>query len=169
MAVTACNLAVGAYVAFVVQLVNQVLCAVDFSDRSIEACRYAAGLCSRLDARMSILHVFEVPSYASVPDGSTTVLAASIDESVRRVSEQLRAELDTLAQKLEPARTVKTILRDGIAEQVIVDVAEELFADLIVLGTYGRSGLSRWLVGSVTERVVRAAKCPVLVVPAMTG
>jgi nucleotide-binding universal stress UspA family protein len=149
--------------------VNQVLCAVDFSESSIEACRYAAGLCGRLDARLSLLHVFEVPSYASVPHGGTTVLAASIEETVRRVTDQLRAELETLAVRLDPAHAVKTILRDGIAERVIVDVAEELFADLIVLGTYGRSGLSRWLVGSVTERVVRAAKCPVLVVPALSG
>ncbi len=145
--------------------VSHVLCAIDFSDASVVALRQASQLCDRLNARLSLLHVFEVPSYASVPEGGGTVLSASIDESVRRISERLNVDLLALARQVEPASGVKTVLRDGNPAQVIVEVAEDLFADLIVLGSHGRSGFSRWLVGSVTERVVRAAKCPVLVVP----
>jgi nucleotide-binding universal stress UspA family protein len=149
--------------------VSHVLCAVDFSDASLEALRQAARLCDRLGARLSLLHVFQVPSYATVPDGGGSVLSASIEESVRRISERLNLDLLALANRIDPARSVKTLLRDGNPAQVIVEVADEIFADLIVLGTYGRSGFSRWLVGSVTERVVRSAKCPVLVVPSATS
>jgi nucleotide-binding universal stress UspA family protein len=62
------------------------------------------------------------------------------------------------------ALTVRRVLRTGVSWQEIVDLATDERADLVVIGTYGRSGMDRLLLGSVADRVVRLAPCPVLMV-----
>lgn len=145
---------------------RNVLCPVDFSPWSDGAMRYAAWLCKQVGAQLTLLHVFETPAYASLPDGQNSVAMASIDESVRRLSQQLQRDLDAAIVQLDAGRPIRTRLLDGLPYRAIIDAAQELGVDLIVMGTQGRTGLSRLLLGSVAERVVRLSGCPVLTVPA---
>ena len=83
---------------------------------------------------------------------------------VAQVRKQLGVELDELAKApRKRGIEVQTIVLEGVAYKAIVDYANEWFADLIVMGTHGRTGLSHVFAGSVTERVVRTARCSVLV------
>ena len=86
-----------------------------------------------------------------------------MDEQRRSAKEQL-ARLGRSLQKRRVA--VQTVLANGVPHVVIVDAAAKLGADLIVMSTHGRSGLSHLFMGSVTERIVRSATCPVLTVRA---
>jgi universal stress protein A len=134
---------------------KRILVPVDFSDGSLEALRYAMRLAEPLGARLIVLHVVEVILH----------YAAAVDILLE---EQLRATRRRLSQLLEELRLGKAhgIVQVGVPYRVIVDTAGRLGAELIVMGTHGRSGVSRFLAGSVAERVVRMAKCPVLTVSA---
>lgn len=146
--------------------VKHVLCPVDFSDGSASAIRYAAFLCKQLGAELTLLHVFEMPSFAVPPKGHNSVATASIGESLRQLTEELSQRLMDAKQGLDTGGLgIATSLRDGNPYRVIVEVARDLGADLIVMGTQGRTGVQRILLGSVAERVVRAAPCPVITVP----
>jgi nucleotide-binding universal stress UspA family protein len=146
--------------------IRHVLCPMDFSQWSLDALQCAALLCRALGAELTLLHVFELPAFAVPPPGQTSIASASVDEAIKRVSAELGLRLDAVAAGLDlDGRTAKTLLRDGVPYRVITEAAEELHADMIVMGTHGRTGMQRLLVGSVAERVVRAATCPVLTVP----
>lgn len=145
---------------------KHVLCPVDFSEWSAEAMQYAALLCKAFGAQLTLLHVFEMPSFAVPPPGQTSIASASVEESIRLVSVELERRLDAVKHGLDAGdQPIKTLLRDGVPYRVIAEVAEELPASMIVMGTQGRTGIQRLLVGSVAERVVRSASCPVLTVP----
>ncbi|NLW50672.1 MAG: universal stress protein [Candidatus Brocadiaceae bacterium] len=139
--------------------IRRIVCAVDFSDSSDHAQRYAVGLAEVFDAELRILHVVEPPflptySLAGVPN-----LALPIEE----VEDAARKHLQ---QAVEACRAVHAdtegILRTGSPFVEIINCARETEADLIVVGTHGRTGLSHMLIGSVAEKVVRKAPCPVL-------
>jgi nucleotide-binding universal stress UspA family protein len=132
---------------------KRILVPIDFSDCSIEALRYAMRLAEPLRARLIVLHVVEVILH----------YAAAVDILLE---EQLDATRRRLSQLLEELRlgNARAIVQVGIPYRVIVETAGRLDAELIVMGTHGRSGVSRFLAGSVAERVVRMAKCPVLTV-----
>jgi len=127
----------------------------DFSERAQYAFGLACGLARDYGARLILLHVAEPPP-AVYGEG---VVLPGIDEL--RASEQ--EELDRLAVPPDLAN-VERRLEDGSAIEEIIRVARETHADLIVLGTHGRTGLGRLLMGSVAEQVMRRAPCPVLTV-----
>ena len=136
-----------------------ILVPVDFSERSRKAAEYAAGFARDYEASLIILHAVD------------PLLAAGRLESreLRRLKAASRKEaeqqLQEFGRKLAASEVrMRLTLRSGPAVEEIVSFADELKANLIVMASQGRSGLSRLLVGSVTERVVRAAPCPVLVV-----
>ena len=141
--------------------IKRVLVPVDFSAASLQALEYALKLGRPLKAELVVLFVVE-PIYAVTPGdlyGATAELTALIDEQRRAGKEQLR-KLEARMQK----RYAKTrcILQTGRAHQAIVDSARRLKEDLIVMATHGRTGISHLLMGSVAEKVVRTAACPVL-------
>jgi len=80
------------------------------------------------------------------------------------IEEQGQALVDGVAGSVEPGIPVETTVLQGNPHERIVDYADEMGADLIVMGTYGRTGVDRYLLGSVTERVVRTSDVPVLTV-----
>jgi nucleotide-binding universal stress UspA family protein len=127
----------------------------DFSVSSEGAVRVARSLARDHGARLIILHV---AALEILTDGTP---AAAIDPRIFRDNlEQARKRLDGPDLKYP----VETLLRQGFAPEGILDVAEEVKADLIVMGTHGRTGISRVLMGSIAESVVSKAECPVLVV-----
>ena len=143
--------------------VKRILCATDFSDCSRAALDLAIELGKRLGASIRILHVFQLPQYVGFEDGLTmTAASAELFADLRkRADEQVRAELE----RCKSAGVQATVeVKDGVPYGEISKLSAE--ADLLIMGTHGRTGLPRFVLGSVAERVVRLAKCPVLTVPA---
>ena len=141
--------------------IKRVLVPVDFSAASLQTLDYAVKLGRPFKAELVVLFVVE-PIYAVTPGdlyGATAELTALIDEQRRAGKEQLR-KLEERIQKRYPK--ARCVLQTGRAHQAIVDSARRLKADLIVMATHGRTGISHLLMGSVAEKVVRMAACPVL-------
>lgn len=138
--------------------IRRVLCPVDFSPASEKAIDYAVGLAQSVGAELELVHVFQLPIYA-LPDGA--MMAGP--EMTTRLSNDLTRALKELSER--KAGGVPSHLVEGVPSEEIVRMADELGADLIVMGTHGRTGLKHLLIGSVAERVVRGSKVPVITVP----
>jgi nucleotide-binding universal stress UspA family protein len=139
---------------------RQILVPVDFTETSDRALGYSVELARKFDAAVAIMHAYQIPVYG-FPDGAY-ITTADVASQISNVSQ---ARLDSLvdSQKLANVPMVG-ILRDGVAWEEINSVADEIHADLIIIGTHGRRGLARALLGSVAENVIRTAKVPVLVI-----
>jgi nucleotide-binding universal stress UspA family protein len=142
-------------------MVKRILIPVDFSRPSLAAFDYAITFGQSLGAELVLLHVVE-PFYFSGVNGmygvgfDTGAVSAELERAAHRQLARLTARLRA---RHMPARSLVEI---GPAWQVIVDTATKLRADMIIMATHGRTGLSHLLLGSVAERVVRSAPCAVL-------
>jgi universal stress protein A len=139
--------------------IKRILVPVDLSEPSIQALDYAIDLAAFFKARLLVLFVAEPLYYAGD-------LGLVLEEQERLGREQLM-RLEKRVQ--HRGRTCETILLRGTPYQVISDEARRRAADLIVMGTHGRTGLSHLVMGSVADRVVRSAPCAVLTVPPRTA
>ena len=141
--------------------IRTILVPTDFSeDASLAADAAARLLCEAGDGhRLVLLHVYRVPVEAMHLPG--TVLM----EAIRKASESARGALEQFAEGLRrPGLVIETVALDGYPPEVILEHAPVAGADLIAMGTHGRSGLDRALLGSTAERVIATAPCPVLTV-----
>ncbi len=139
---------------------KRILCPVDLSELSVRTLAYAGAIASWYDAHLTALHV--APSFT--PMEVRTGVAVNMVSPVSRneVLEQLR---QTVAAAGLGEGTVALTAEAGEAAATVVDQAVVMRADLLVMGTHGRSGFDRFFLGSVTEKVLRKAPCPVLTVP----
>jgi nucleotide-binding universal stress UspA family protein len=141
--------------------IKHILCAVDLSDCSRNALRYATALAHWYGARITVLHVFELfvpPQVLPADPGPMVVPYPSRDDLI--------ADVTRFVEPLKnPAVPLEIAVEEGHVARTILDVATELAADAIVVGTHGRRGVEHLMLGSVAERVLRRALCPVLVVP----
>jgi nucleotide-binding universal stress UspA family protein len=131
----------------------------DFSPHSQQAFQLASLLARDTGARLIVLHVIELPliAYSGVPMAPPLPLMPG--EERQALAKQLRQ-----IRPQDPAITVEHRLEQGDPATAILEIAKETGSDLIALGTHGRTGLGRLLMGSVAEKVVRGATCPVLTV-----
>jgi nucleotide-binding universal stress UspA family protein len=136
---------------------TKILCPIDFSSGSRDALRVAARLAQELDRSLEIVHAWYLPSFAA--GGEYPLPADSIQGMVDDAERGLTEALDE-ARKMGSGH-VATRLLTGPPWERIVEAASP--SDLIVMGTHGRSGISRFLLGSVAEKVVRHASCSVLI------
>jgi len=141
-----------------------ILVATDFSDISDEALRAAALYAKTFHSRVLVAHVFDPtpnvpPVVWSRPDLLERSIRVEIEEAIRETLTAKTAELLKEVPEVE-----LSVIQHPSAGRAIVEMAEDEGADLVILGSHGRSGLSRAFLGSVAERVVRHAPCPVLVV-----
>jgi nucleotide-binding universal stress UspA family protein len=141
---------------------QRILVPVDGSETSRVALQEAIKLASRLGARLKLVHVIE---NARVFDAEGMVDHSALRDIAARSGEQVLARAGEMAQK-EGIDTETALLESGGErnENVIVAEAKQWLAELIVIGTHGRSGISRLLFGSVAEGVVRGASIPVLLI-----
>ncbi|MDB4985957.1 MAG: Universal stress protein family [Myxococcaceae bacterium] len=139
---------------------KHILVPVDFSKGSDRAVAQAEQLATALGARIELFHAYQLPVFA-LPDSTVTVSPTYVADLTERAQRELEKHRDALAARGVTA-TVK--LLEGNAADAIVERAEALHASMIVLGTHGRSGFRRFLLGSTVERVVRMATVPVLTV-----
>jgi nucleotide-binding universal stress UspA family protein len=141
-------------------LPRTILVPVDFSANSEEALDYAVELAGKLDAKLYILNVIALPGLG-IPELGAGLAPGVIDSMVRDSEAALAKLADARRSK---AQIADTLLRTGDARDVIVNTVEDVAADLIVMGTHGRRGVTRALLGSVAESVLRTAPCPVLTI-----
>lgn len=140
-------------------LPKHILVPTDLSEGAEQALDYACELARTLGAQIHLLNVISIPALG-VPELGVALTASIIDELV--VGNQ--DAIDRLARTRCTAEIGQVMVRTGDARDVINQTAKELGAELIVMGTHGRRGISRALLGSVAENVVRTAPCAVLTV-----
>lgn len=140
--------------------IETIVCPVDFSEPSAKALTYAAALARQLGASLHLIHVHSTVDYAMAAEAYTVRpdLLRELKQGVERRIEELRASVATEGLKV----TASTIT--GVPYKAIHEEAHAKHADLIVMGTHGRTGFERMLLGSVTERVVRTSTVPVLTI-----
>jgi nucleotide-binding universal stress UspA family protein len=142
--------------------IQRILCPIDFSEYSRHALDHAAAIGKWYGASLTVLHVVSpvIPSVPT-PDGPTFPPIAFTPEDL----EQFRAAAETFVAAEIDDVPVTSLAREGSIVGEILRLAEAMPADLLVIGTHGRSGFEHLMLGSVTERVLRKATCPVLTVP----
>ena len=132
---------------------ENILVPVDFSDCSRKALQYAIPFARQFGAALTLLHA--VQRYPAAPE--VVVLETDSVEAAKRELAELSGSIDTAVQS-------RTVVRLGTPHLEIVNAAREQGVDLIIIATHGHSGLAHVFLGSTTEKVVRHAPCPVLVV-----
>jgi universal stress protein A len=141
--------------------IRHILVPVDFSDTACKALQYAVPFARAFDAEVSVVHVvqpYTVPTKLGFMEPEIVVNHGEIVDAARK-------ELDRLcAREMGGGVHYQAQVREGVPWHEVVTAAGEINADLIILATHGRTGLQHALLGSVAERVVRHASCPVLVV-----
>jgi nucleotide-binding universal stress UspA family protein len=148
--------------------INRVLCPVDFSEPSLRALHHAAAVAAWYDAELYVLHVAPPPMPIVVPMMVVAARAAAATAPADLLA-PARRELDAFVTRAALPRPAIPAVREGPAVGAIVRYAGEITADLVVVGSHGREGVSHVLFGSTAERVLHKAPCPVLVVPAHAG
>lgn len=136
---------------------RRIVVAIDFGESSERALQRAGDLASRYSAELIVVHVVEIlsPAFPLALTPEPAHVEAAVQKGLLSVVERLHAIVPG-------ARSV--LLKGRPAEQVI-SFAEDHSADLVVVGTHGRNGPSRWLLGSVAEKIVRSCQVEVLTVP----
>jgi len=142
--------------------INKILVPTDFSEFSQDAAQYAIELAKRFDAEVTLLYVLQ-DAVALFPEPGVAFPAPG--NYLQELQESSQQSLERLkSQYTEEGVNVNTELRNGPPFVEILRCAREGNYDMIVIGTHGRSGLAHVLLGSVAEKVVRKAECPVLTV-----
>jgi len=139
-----------------------IVVATDFSPSAEAALDHALALAERLKARVFLVHTYQLP-LIGFPDG---VVAASAELASRIINQAQEALSEAVAKRAGSGVEIVPILKQADPRDGLLEVAKEVSADLIVMGTHGRRGLARALIGSVAESLVRASPLPVLTVHA---
>jgi len=140
--------------------IRKILVPIDFSDSASNIIEWAAYLARESKSKLVLFHAYHLPVEFQQLEGA--YLPPDFWANVKSEAEASLARHET--ELRESGHSVESVVREGYAATAIVDEANELGADLIVIGTHGLSGLKHMLLGSVAERVVQKAPCPVLTV-----
>lgn len=135
---------------------EEILVPIDGSDPSLRAVDEAAALAVQHDAHLHVLHVIDLAVLVDVPD---TAVLDSIEETAEGATDRAVARA-----KDAGAEEVRRSVHRGTPHRTILEYVDDHDVDLVVMGTHGRTGLNRLLLGSVTEKVVRLSPVPVLTV-----
>ena len=150
---------------------NRVVVLLDGSELAEQVLPHVAEIIQGRDSEVYLLSVAPtiVPTVATAVDIYpiyTTADFLTVEAAEReRIERELNEYLEMVAKRLEPvASQVSKVVRFGQPAEEILGYADEVTANLIAMCTHGRSGISRWVYGSVADKVLRGAKCPVLLV-----
>ncbi len=153
--------------------VQRILVPIDFSDYSVNACRYAIGLAEKLNAEIKLMHVYYNPVVNSMPLTDTYYYQVNMDEIIREIELRAKTSMEQfyadLKEKIEidNIQGVKLdyVLVRGIASEEIIAKSEEYKPDVIIIGTRGQGERENDLIGSVTAKIIEDTRVPVLVIP----
>jgi nucleotide-binding universal stress UspA family protein len=144
--------------------IREILYPTDFSETSRHALDHAVVIAKWYEARITALHVRRAPLFPPPP-----ILAAGFADAAPPAMPNYRECEEELRALLEPARRagieLQVCIEEGTAARTILDYAHSRHSDLIVIGTHGLGGFERLMLGSVAEKVLRNAPCPVMIVP----
>jgi universal stress protein A len=143
---------------------HHILAPTDFSEYSQQAIQYARELAQKFGATLMLLHVVELPPYP-IEGLPPSHLAGTLLEDLEQ---QATSDLAQVLAKEAEVKVVRRVVM-GIPYRKIVEIAEAEKVDLIIMATHGRTGFSHLFMGSVAERVVRTAPCPVLTIRPAVG
>jgi len=147
--------------------IKLILCPIDFSEFSVWAYRHALSVAEHYQAKLVALHIVELWRYPSL---SFAVSVTAYNELCQAVHEHGKEQLQEFVKSHTHSQTQpEIIVEQGIAADFILSFARGQKADVIVMGTHGRRGYDRLVLGSVADRVMRNAFCPVLVVSKPPG
>lgn len=133
---------------------------IDFSEYADQALKYALDLAQKLGAHVTLLHVIQTLPFAGAEMGVTLPY-----DYLQDLEAELTSRMQSYLERVTAAGLQgESVVIHGVPFQSILDTAKEKNSDLIVMGTHGRTGLTHLFLGSVAEKVVRLAPCPVLVV-----
>lgn len=141
---------------------HRILCPVDFSESSLDALVYALDLAEEADAKLTLLHVIEIPPELRARPPSPAFDLESIREAAR--ADALRRLGGLVPDEARTYCVIEIAVVDGNAYRELLRQAAERQADVIVMGVHGRGAIDVLMFGSTTQHVIRAATCPVLVV-----
>jgi len=143
--------------------IRKIMVPTDFSENSSHAMEYGAQLAKKVGAKVLLLHTIPLGSYVSAASSAPLPAAA-----IEALAQTARDDLSKMGKKLEKTYgvAIETLVTDGPSPAAIVELAKAQAADLIVMGTQGRTGLKHVLLGSVAEHVVRHSSIPVMTVRA---
>jgi nucleotide-binding universal stress UspA family protein len=146
--------------------IHKILIAVEDSQYSERATSYGIDLAKKLGAEIALLHVDELPvATPYVADPLLNEPPIMMPEMVHAQEDSSKKLLNRIADSVNEEITVYTFHKMGNPKNEILLTADEWDADLIILGTHGRTGFDHFISGSVAEGVVRKSRCPVLVIP----
>ena len=138
---------------------KKILCPIDHSDCSKEALKYAVTFAMKDEAKLYLLHIIDIRSF------NEGLEAMSMQIPDEETLELLRIKLlDCIPEEMRDDMNVEAIVVQGIPFAEIISTAREKDIDMIVIGSHGRTGIKHMMLGSVSEKVVRKAPCPVLTV-----
>jgi universal stress protein A len=143
--------------------IKRILVPIDFSDDSLNALAYARDFARPFGAELILLYVVEPIYYATPADlYVTTPNVAFLMDEQRRIGKQQLARLGADMEKKH--ERFRGVVKVGSPSQSILDTSKSAHADMVIMSTHGRTGFAHMLLGSVAEKVVRGATCPVLTV-----
>ena len=146
--------------------IHRILIAVDDSSYSDQAVNYGVLLAKNLGSKITLVHVDEIP--ISSPYSADPLLnesPAMIPELMHIQEEASKLLFIKIKEQHGDVVELSTVTRIGRIQDEILSVADDCKADMIILGTHGRTGFDHFISGSVSESVARKAKCPVLIIP----
>ena len=151
-------------------LIKKILTPTDLSSFSASGVRYACNLAKALGAEVIVAHAVSTSEFTSHATSlRITTSGAEADDLIGKLLEHQKQQLRQFCEhhlaSVSADLNVQQIVEMGDAHTLIVNWARDKAADLIVMSTHGRSGLPRMILGSVTEKVLRSAACPVLAIP----
>ena len=138
---------------------KNILCPVDHSDCSKEALKYAVSFAMKEKAKLSLLHVIDIRTFDESIDSLTNPMLD--DEIIKQMKSKL---IDCVPKEIRNDMEIEALVVPGIPFSEIISTAKNNKVDIIVMGTHGRTGIAHIMLGSVSEKVVRKAPCPVLTV-----
>lgn len=140
--------------------IKNILCPIDYSVYSEMALKYAIEFAEKYQAKLYLVHVLDIRVY-DINDPDLYNVNIIDEETINKLRERL---LKCVNEDAKSKISVEAVIIQGVPFAEIIRAAKERKIDLIVLGTHGRTGLSHAIMGSVAEKVVRKAPCPVLTI-----
>ena len=143
-----------------------ILCATDISPRSIHAIKTAFSMAEKFKAKLHILNS-QVNLDSPEERLMSRISVKKRMEENKELAEDIKSHISKIINDIDTTTQYEFLLREGVAEEVIINVATDINADLIVMGTNGADEISDYFLGTTASNVIKFANCPVLVIPTL--